>query len=322
MLLEKDRFIHILTKMLEIRFFEESIYDVYTQGLMPGLAHLYIGQEAVAVGVCENLRREDYITSTHRGHGHLIAKGGDLNKMMAEVMGKVTGYCKGKGGSMHIADPEIGIMGANGIVGGSIPIATGLGLSSKLKKDGKVTICFFGEGASNQGAFHEGINMGSLWQLPIVYVCENNLYGISVHQRKSQNIKHVAIRATAYGIPGDIVDGNDVLAIYDVSRRAIARAREDRGPTLIECKTYRWGGHHVGDPGTAYRPKKEVRKWKEKCPVERFKEHIVKKGMLAQSEIKRIEEEVKNQVQKAVQFAKNSPYPEEEEALQDVLIGA
>lgn len=321
MLLEKDRLIHILTKMLEIRFFEESIYDVYTRGWMPGLAHLYTGQEAIAVGVCENLTKEDYITSTHRGHGHLIAKGGDLNKMMAEVMGKVTGYCKGKGGSMHIMAPEIGIMGANGIVGGSIPIATGLGLSSKLKKDRKVTICFFGEGASNQGAFHEGINMGSLWQLPIVYICENNLYGISVHQRRSQNINDVAIRATAYGIPGEIVDGNDVLAVYEVSQKAIQRAREGKRPTLIECKTYRWGGHHVGDPGTAYRPKEEVESWKEKCPIKRFKEYLIRDGILNQNEIDGVQKEVMERVKDAVEFAKSSPYPEGKEALQDVLIG-
>jgi len=318
--LQRDRLIHILTKMFEIRFFEESIYDVYTKGLMPGLAHLYTGQEAIAVGVCENLGKDDYITSTHRGHGHLIAKGGDLNKMMAEVMGKAAGYCKGKGGSMHIADPEIGIMGANGVVGGSIPIATGLGLSSKLKSDGRVTICFFGEGASNQGAFHEGINMGSLWQLPIVYVCENNLYGISVHQRRSQNIKDVAIRATAYDIPGEIVDGNDVQAVYDISQRAIIRAREGKGPTLIECKTYRWGGHHIGDPGTAYRSKEEVQEWKEKCPIKRFKEYLTREGILNQNEIEEIEKGVRENVDDAVQFATNSPYPAPEEALEDVFI--
>ena len=206
--LNKSVLIDMFKTMLSIRCFEEAIYDVYSRGLMPGLAHLYIGEEAIAAGVCENLQKEDLITSTHRGHGHLIAKGGDLKKMMAEVMGKETGYCKGKGGSMHIADPEIGIIGANGIVAGSIPIATGLGLASKVKNDGRVTVCFFGEGASNQGAFHEGINMGSLWNLPIVYICENNLYGISVHQSRAQKIKDVAIRAESYGIPGEIVDGN------------------------------------------------------------------------------------------------------------------
>ena len=237
MKLDKAKLTKILTQMLIIRYFEEAIYYVYTQGWMPGLAHLYIGQEAIAVGVCENLEDKDYILSTHRGHGHLIAKGADLNKMMAEVMGKVTGYCKGKGGSMHIAAPELGIMGANGIVAGGIPIATGLGLCSKLKKDGRVTVCFFGEGASNQGAFHEGINMASLWHLPIVYICENNIYGISVSQARSQNIKDVAIRATAYGIPGEVVDGNDVLAVYEIAKEAITRARQGKGPMLIKCNS-------------------------------------------------------------------------------------
>ena len=320
--LSKERLIEMLRKMLEIRFFEQAIHYVYAQGWMPGLAHLYIGQEAVAVGVCENLKKDDYITSTHRGHGHLIAKGGDLNKMMAEVMGKSTGYCKGKGGSMHIAAPELGIMGANGIVGGSIPIATGLGLSSKLKKDGRVTVCFFGEGASNQGAFHEGINMGSLWHLPIVYICENNLYGISVSQKRSQNIKDVAIRAGAYGMPGEAIDGNDVLAVYEVAQKAIQRAREERGPSLIECKTYRWGGHHVGDPGTAYRPPEEVKSWKEKCPIKRFKSLLIKKEGLSQAEIDTIESEVKQKVNKAIEFAKDSAYPKPEEALEDVFTEA
>ena len=318
----KEKLIEMLKKMLEIRYFEEGIHYVYTQGWMPGLAHLYIGQEAIAVGVCENLQKDDYITSTHRGHGHLIAKGGDLNKMMAEVMGKSTGYCKGKGGSMHIAAPELGIMGANGIVGGSIPIATGLGLSSKLKKDSRVTVCFFGEGASNQGAFHEGLNMGSLWHLPIVYVCENNLYGISVSQQRSQNIKDVAIRATSYGIPGEIVDGNDVLAVCEIAQKAINHAREGNGPTLIECKTYRWGGHHVGDPGTAYRSPEEVRIWKEKCLIKGFKTLLIKEKVMTQTEIDNIEDEVKQRVDDAIEFARKSSYPEPEEALDDVFTKA
>ena len=317
--LSKEKLIEMLRKMLEIRHFEEAIYYVYTQGWMPGLAHLYIGQEAIAVGVCENLQRDDYITSTHRGHGHLIAKGGDLNKMMAEVMGKSTGYCKGKGGSMHIAAPELGIMGANGIVGGSIPIATGLGLSSKLKNDGRVTVCFFGEGASNQGAFHEGLNMSSLWHLPIVYICENNLYAISVSQQRSQNIRDVAIRAGAYAILGEVVDGNDILAVYEAAQRAIKHAREGKCPTLIEAKTYRWGGHHVGDPGIAYRSPEEIKTWKEKCPIKRFKSLLIKEEVLSQAEIDNIENKIKQSVNKAIEFAKNSPYPEPEEALEDVF---
>ncbi len=318
--LDKVRSVRMFTQMLRIRHFEEAIHYVYAQGWMPGLAHLYIGQEAIAVGVGENLKDKDYILSTHRGHGHLIAKGGDLKLMMAEVMGKATGYCKGKGGSMHIAAPELGILGANGIVAGSIPIATGAGLCSKLKNDGRVTVCFFGEGASNQGAFHEGINMASLWRLPIVYICENNLYGISVSQSRSQNIKDVAIRAAAYGMPGEVVDGNDVLAVYDLAREAITRARQGKGPLLIECKTYRWGGHHVGDPGTAYRPEEEVKRWKARCPLKRFRSLLVKEKVLEQSELEKIETNVKEEVEKAVEFAKNSPYPSPEEALEDILI--
>ncbi len=312
--------LRMFRKMLTIRYFEEAIHYVYAQGWMPGLAHLYIGQEAIAVGVCENLENKDYILSTHRGHGHLIAKGGDLNKMMAEIMGKVTGYCKGKGGSMHIAAPELGILGANGIVAGGIPIATGAGLCSKIKKDGRVVVCFFGEGASNQGAFHEGINMASLWHLPIVYVCENNLYGISVSQARSQNIKDVAIRAAGYGMPGEVVDGNDVLAIYDMARGAITRARQGKGPMLIECKTYRWGGHHVGDPGTAYRPQDEVEEWKAKCPIKKFKSLLIKEKIIDQSDIEKIEIEIKEKVEEAVEFAKNGPYPAPEEALEDILV--
>ncbi len=311
--------VEMFRKMLTIRLFEEAIHDVYTHGLMPGLAHLYIGQEAIAAGVCEALTVDDLITSTHRGHGHLIAKGGDLKKMMAEVMGKETGYCRGKGGSMHIADPELGIIGANGIVAGSIPIATGLGLASKLKGDKRVVACFFGEGASNQGAFHEGINMGSLWDLPIVYICENNLYGISVHQSRAQKTRDVAVRAGAYGIPGITVDGNDVLAVYRAARTAVELARRGNGPTLIECKTYRWGGHHVGDPGTAYRPKEEVSLWKNRCPLNRFRIFLNAENVMDEFEMKRIEQEVREKVAEAVAFAGESPYPPQEEALNGVF---
>ena len=220
---------------------------------------------------------------------------------------------------MHIADPDLGIIGANGIVAGSIPIATGLGLASKIKDDGRVIVSFFGEGASNQGAFHEGINMGSLWNLPIVYVCENNLYGISVHQSRAQKIKDVSVRACSYGIPGESFDGNDVLTVYQAAKVAIERARRGDGPTLIEFKTYRWGGHHVGDSGAAYRPKEEVDLWKDKCPIKKFKKLLNTNQALSASEIEKIEEEVKQQVDEAVVYAKESPYPNPEEALEDVL---
>jgi len=306
-------------KMLLIRYFEEGIYQAYTHSWMPGLAHLYIGEEAVAVGACSALREDDYVLSTHRGHGHLIAKGGDIKLMMAEVMGKKAGYCKGKGGSMHICAPELGILGANGIVGGGIPIATGVGLSSKYKNDGRVTLCFFGDGASNQGSFHEGINLASTWSLPIVYICENNLYAISVHQRKAQNISNIATRATSYGIPGEVVDGNDVIAVYEATLTAVNRARTGKGPTLIEAKTYRWGGHHVGDPGTAYRLEEEVVEWKKRCPIKRFETKLMQEKILNKEEIAEIKQEIRRKVDEAVQFARNASYPEKEEALEDVF---
>jgi len=239
--------------------------------------------------------------------------------MMAEVMGKKAGYCKGKGGSMHICAPELGILGANGIVGGGIPIATGVGLSSKYKNDGRVTLCFFGDGASNQGSFHEGINLASTWSLPIVYICENNLYAISVHQRKAQNISNIATRATSYGIPGEVVDGNDVIAVYEATLTAVNRARTGKGPTLIEAKTYRWGGHHVGDPGTAYRLEEEVVEWKKRCPIKRFETKLMQEKILNKEEIAEIKQEIRRKVDEAVQFARNASYPEKEEALEDVF---
>ena len=310
--------IEMYRKMLTIRYFEEAIKEVYMLGLMPGLAHLYIGQEAVAVGVCSALYKNDYITSTHRGHGHLIAKGGDLKKMMAEVLGKSTGYCKGKGGSMHISDPEIGILGANGIVGGSIPLACGVALQIKLKKKENVVVCFFGDGASNQGTFHESLNLAGLWKLPVVFVCENNLYGISVRQDRHQPIKDIAIRANAYGFEGVVVDGNDVINVYEVTRQAVSKARTENCPTLIECKTYRWGGHHVGDPGTAYRTKEEIETWKENCPIKKFEKKLFESGILSEERNKKINEEIKDSIEDAVLFAKESPFPDKEEALKDI----
>ncbi|MGB9867497.1 MAG: thiamine pyrophosphate-dependent dehydrogenase E1 component subunit alpha [Bacillota bacterium] len=307
--------------MVTIRDFEYATWDLYTQGLMPGLAHLYIGEEAVAVGACAALNPDDYITSTHRGHGHLIAKGGDLKYMMAEILGKRTGYCKGKGGSMHIADLDLGILGANGIVGGGLPIAVGAALSAKMRKTKQVTVCFFGDGASNQGTFHESLNMASIWKLPVIFVCENNLYGISLAQSRHQNIKDVADRAVAYGIPGEVVDGNDVLAVYRSVKAAAERARNGGGPTLIECKTYRWGGHHVGDPnmGALYRPKEEMEEWKQRCPIKRFRQHLIETGVATAEELDAIDVECKRAVEAAVEFAKASPYPEPAELFEDVF---
>ncbi|MCR4424608.1 MAG: thiamine pyrophosphate-dependent dehydrogenase E1 component subunit alpha [Firmicutes bacterium] len=313
--------VEMLRKMMLIRGFEERVRDLYASGYMAGLAHLYIGEEAVAVGVCSALDQTDFITSTHRGHGHCIAKGGDVRKMMAEVMGRSTGYCKGKGGSMHIFDVKLGILGANGIVAGGIPMATGAALASKLKGSRQVTACFFGDGATNQGTFHESLNMAGLWKLPVVYVCENNLYGISVSQTRHQAIKDVAVRASSYGMPGVTVDGNDVLAVYDAAKEAVERARSGGGPTLLECKTYRHGGHHCGEPGTAYRPQDEIAAWKNADPITRMVDRLISSGILEPKDVREIQGAVDSLLLEAVEYAKGSPLPAPEEALEDLYSG-
>lgn len=303
--------------MLEIRFFEEKVFELYAQNLVPGTIHLYAGEEAVAVGVCGNLRKDDYITSTHRGHGHCIAKGGELKRVMAEILGKKTGYCKGKGGSMHIADFSKGMLGATAVVGAGIPIAVGAGLSIKLRDTDQVAACFFGEGASNQGTFHESINMAAIWKIPVIFVCENNLYAMGTRQSRAMAIENVADRAIAYGIPGEAVDGNDVLSVYEAARKAVERARKGEGPTLIECKTYRHKGHSRIDPAK-YRPKEEVEEWLAKDPIKRFKEKLLQTNTLVEAEIQQIEKEVSAEIEEAVKFAMESPYPTPEEALEDV----
>jgi len=268
--LSKSQISKMYQGMIKIRYFENKIVELYSSGKMPGIAHLYIGEEAIAVGVCANLTSRDFITSTHRGHGHVIAQGANLKKMMAEILGKKSGYCKGKGGSMHIIDMKKGILGANGIVAAGIPIATGAGYSSKFRGTDQVAVAFFGDAASNHGNFHESLNMAAAWKLPVIYVCENNLYGISVDIRKVTNTKNIADRACAYNIPGYVVDGNDVLNVYEVTKKAVERARNKMGPTLIECKTYRWKGHHLGDPGIIYRPEEERKAWMDKCKMKLF----------------------------------------------------
>ena len=317
MIPSKEKLLEMYRKMLEIRQFEEKVYELYGQNLVPGTIHLYVGQEAVAVGVCANLRREDYVVSTHRGHGHCIAKGADLKRVMAEILGKKTGYCKGKGGSMHIADFNVGILGATGVVGAGIPIAVGAGLSIKLRGTDQVVACFFGDGASNQGTFHEGVNMAAIWKLPVLFVCENNLYAMGTRQSRVMLIENISERAAAYGIPGVTVDGNDVLAVYEAAREAVERAKRGEGPTLIECKTYRHKGHSRMDPAT-YRPKEEVEYWLKKDPIPRFKGKLLEMGILTEEEAKGIEEQVSREIKEAVKFALESPYPEPEEALKDV----
>ncbi|MGE5623639.1 MAG: thiamine pyrophosphate-dependent dehydrogenase E1 component subunit alpha [Methanocella sp.] len=315
---ERELQVEMLRRMLLSRGFEERIKQVYAAGLMAGLAHLYDGEEAVAVGACAALGPDDYLTSTHRGHGHCIAKGGDVRRMMAEVMGRRTGYCKGKGGSMHIFDLSLGILGANGIVAGGVPIAAGAGLAAKLRKTGRVVVCFFGDAATNEGAFHEAVNMAGLWKLPVVFVCENNLYGISVSQMRHQAIKDVSVRGAAYGMPGVVADGMDVLDVYVKVREAVDRARRGEGPTLVECKTYRYGGHHCGEPGTAYRSKEEIASWKERDPIVRFKAEVLGRGFLGETELAALEAEVNAQLDEAVEYGKSSPLPAPEEALEDV----
>jgi pyruvate dehydrogenase E1 component alpha subunit len=316
--LKKEKTIELYRKMLEIRYFEEKVYDLYGQNLVPGTIHLYAGQEAVAVGVCANLRKDDYITSTHRGHGHCIAKGAQLNRVMAEILGKKTGYCKGKGGSMHIADFSVGMLGATAVVGAGLPIAAGAGLSIKLKKTDQVVACFFGDGASNQGTFHEAINMASIWNLPVLFVCENNLYAMGTHQTRVMAIENIADRAAAYGIPGVAVDGNDVLAVYEAAHEAVDRARKREGPTLIECKTYRHKGHSRFDPAT-YRPKEEVEEWMKRDPIAQFKTRFIEMKTLTEGEANKIEQEVATAVEDAVKFATESPQPAPEEALENVF---
>lgn len=308
----------IYRNMLRIRRFEEQIFEVYTGGLMHGLAHLYIGEEAVAVGVCSALRDDDYITSTHRGHGHCVAKGGNLDQMMAEVLGRVTGYCRGKGGSMHIADMSLGILGANGIVGGGFGIATGAALSAKLRKTDQVAVCFFGDGASNQGVFFEVMNTASIWDLPVVYVCENNQYGEYTATDSVTAGDTIADRAKPFGIPSSTIDGNDVVIVHETAAAAVARAREGKGPTLIECMTYRHRGHHVGDPGDGYRSEEERQAWQDKDPITTFRARLVDEGIDAE-DLDGIDAAVQEEVADAVESAAGAPYPEVEEATQHVF---
>lgn len=319
--LSRGQMLNLYKKMVTIRLFEEKIVDLYARGFIPGLAHLYIGEEAVAAGVCANLRRDDYITSTHRGHGHVIAKGAKLKYMMAELFGKKTGYCKGKGGSMHIADIDIGVLGANGIAGGGIPIAVGAALSSKMRKTDQVTVCFFGDGASNNGVFHEGLNFAAVHHLPVVFVCENNLYGISVSQKQHQAIQDISVRAVAYNMPGVSINGNDVCVVYEASSKSIQRARAGEGPTLIECKTYRWRGHHEGDPnqGKRYRTMDEVKEWMEKCPIVRLEEKMLGEKVLTKAKMNKIREEIKMEIEEAEEFANQSPFPDAKDIYEDVF---
>lgn len=316
----KDFLLSLFRTMLMIRRFEEKAIEMKARQVIPGIIHLYIGEEAVATGVCAALRKDDYISSTHRGHGHCIAKGGDVGRMMAELFGRDAGYCRGKGGSMHIADFDLGILGANAIVGAGMPISGGAALSIKMRGSDQVVACFFGDGASNQGAFHESLNLSSVWKLPVIFVCENNLYAISVAQSRSTPIRDIYLRKDAYGMAGYMVDGNDVLAVYEAMKEAIDRARKGGGPTLIECKTYRFRGHYEGEADRTYfyRSKEEAEQWMEKCPIKRFQKLLLDNKILDEKDLERIEEETQQSVDNAVEFAQNCPWPEPQDALKDV----
>jgi pyruvate dehydrogenase E1 component alpha subunit len=305
-------------KMQLIRTFEDKVFDLFSKKLVAGTTHLCQGQEAVSVGVNSCLGEKDWITCTYRGHGHCIAKGMDPRVIMAEILGKATGCCGGKGGSMHITDFSKGILGSFAIVGAGIPIATGAALSSWYKKEKRVAVSFFGDGAANIGAFHEGINLASIMKLPVVFVCENNMYGEYTHISKSTPVPNIADRASSYNIPGIIVDGNDVLKVREVAKAAIQRARDGAGPSLIECKTYRHKGHSRTDPGK-YRPDEEVREWLARDPLVNFRDYLFSNHMLSETEDEEIKSEQLRAVNEAYQFAESSPYPQEKEVLTNVL---
>lgn len=318
----QDRMLWMYRKMVEIRQFEEAAGTLYQSGQLPGFLHLYIGEEATAVGVCAHLEDADYITSTHRGHGHLIAKGGKRDRMMAELFARTTGYCKGKGGSMHIADKATGILGANGVVGAGIPLAAGAGLSAKLRGTQQVAVSFFGDGATNQGVFHETLNLAAVWDLPVVFVCENNRFGMGTPQHEHQRVEDIAVRAPAYDMPGVTVDGNDVLKVYDAAQEAVTRAREGGGPTLLNCDTYRFRGHHIGDPGTSYRDREEVQEQERKRdPIRRLAAVLTEKEGVTEAQLSAIEAELAKDLEDALAFAKSSPEPLPEDALEDLYAG-
>ena len=316
--MELEQHLHMYRQMAKIRAFEEQVHELYKGAKMPGLAHLYVGQEAVAVGVCEALRRDDFITSTHRGHGHCLAKGATVNRMFAELLGKEPGYCRGKGGSMHIADPETGNLGANAIVGGSAGIATGAALSAKMRGSGQVAVCFFGDGALGQGLLYETMNMASLWKLPVIYVCENNLYG--EYTPASETVAgEILARARAFGVHAESVDGQDVQAINGTMRRLVERARRGEGPAFLECKTYRYYGHHVGDVNREYRSRDEERDWMtHHDPLQTLSTRLIDQGLSEPAVFERILTDVKAEVDAGVRFALDAPFPEPSEVTEDV----
>ncbi|MBN1298365.1 MAG: thiamine pyrophosphate-dependent dehydrogenase E1 component subunit alpha [Actinobacteria bacterium] len=309
--------VEMLEKMYQIRHFEAETEQFIIKGQIHGTCHLYVGEEATAVGAIYALAKNDYITSTHRGHGHCIAKGADLNRMMTELLGKATGYCKGKGGSMHIADVTTGNLGANGIVGGSIDIATGAALTCKIKENGKIVACFFGDGAANRGNFHGALNMASIWDLPVIYICENNQYGMSMPVKESFNIARISERKHAYNMVGITIDGNDIVQVYNTIRHFADHCRSGKGPVLVECLTYRWKGHSKSD-AQVYRTKEEVKTWIEKDPIVRYRNVLLKEGLISEKDDREIEAGVIEQLKQANKFAEESPFPDLSQVEEDV----
>ncbi len=316
---EQARALRMYRRMVSIRLFEERVNDLYTRALMPGLAHLYIGEEAVAVGVCEALHHDDYITSTHRGHGHCVAKGAAFDRMFAELLGKEAGYCKGKGGSMHIADPDTGNLGANAIVAGSAGIATGAAFSSKRLGNGRVCVCFFGEGALGQGVVYEVMNMAAIWKLPVIYVCENNMYNEYTHMSET-TAGDPMLRAQGFGVRAESVDGQDANAVYAVTSRLVELARKGEGPSFVWANTYRFHGHHVGDISREYyRPKQEEQLWKgERDPLKVMSAWLTSEGIADAASLEQIHAEVQKEIDAGAQFALTAPYPAPERVVEDV----
>ncbi|HIM37802.1 MAG TPA: thiamine pyrophosphate-dependent dehydrogenase E1 component subunit alpha [Dehalococcoidia bacterium] len=320
MTMEPDMLIDMYRRMVTIRTFDRRAVEEFHAGNIPGVVHAYIGEEAVAVGVCSNLRIDDRITSTHRGHGHTIAKGADAKLMMAELFGRSNGYCKGKGGSMHIADFRIGMLGANGIVGAGMPIATGAALAAQMDGNGGVAVCFFGDGASNEGSFHSSLNLASVWKLPVIFVCENNGWAVSVPASQGLSVADVAVRSASYDIPGVIADGIDVLAVYESTQEAVRRARAGEGPTLLEFKTHRWRIHseQKGNPDDP-RPQEARDSGPQHDPIAEFARRLTEQGLMSPSLLQQVHQEVEDLISEAVEFAKSSPLPKPEDALLDVF---
>ncbi len=316
----KELALGLYRSMQEQREFELKAYEIFRSGKMPGFIHLYVGEEAVAAGVCAHLRKDDYVTSTHRGHGHALAKGIAPRHAMAELLGTVGGCNGGRGGSMHLYEPAVGFLGTNGVVAAGVPIAAGAALSAKLHGTDHVAVAFMGDGAVSNGAFHEGINLAGVWNLPLIVVCENNMYATETPFTAATKNTHVANRGPAYGVPGVEVDGEDVLAVYEKAGEAIARARRGEGATLLECLTYRWFGHHVGDAGTGYRPKDEIAAWKARDPVAKLRAQVLEAKLAEAHEFDAIDAEVRKLIDEAADFALSSPQPDAKTVLDHVYV--